>query len=119
VEIIKIHRNFDCGFLNRRINSLDAHKKGASNDTCLKYFSLISRSCDRSNIVAVKNLPLGCVHIGGKSKYAISCVSPTAACPTSPPSVAYTLYLRDRRTGIDIAALCARHSFRLTGTAAV
>jgi hypothetical protein len=38
--------------------------------------------------------------------------------PSSPPSVAYASYLRDRRiTNIHIAALCARYSFRLTSTA--
>jgi hypothetical protein len=29
------------------------------------------------------------------------------------PSVAYALYLRDRRINIHIAALCARYPFRL------
>jgi hypothetical protein len=60
-------------------------------------------SYDRSNIVAESGLPLGCAHIGGKSTYAISCVSPTAACPTDPLSVAYALYLRDRRISVHIA----------------
>jgi hypothetical protein len=55
----------------------------------IKSFDHISGSYDRLNIVAESGLPLGCAHIGGKSKYAISCVSPTAACPTPPPSVAY------------------------------
>jgi hypothetical protein len=41
----------------------------------------------------------------------------TTACPTPPPSVAYALYLRDRRLSIHIAALCTRYSFRLTSTA--
>jgi hypothetical protein len=76
-------------------------------------------SYDRSNIVTESGLPLGCSHIGGKSSYAISCVSPTAAFPTPPPSVAYALYLRDRRISIHIAALCARYPVRLTGTANV
>jgi hypothetical protein len=74
-------------------------------------------SYDRLNIVAESGLPLGYAHIGGKSTYAISCLSPTAACPTPPPSVTYALYLRDRRISIHIAALCARCSFRLTSTA--
>jgi hypothetical protein len=63
------------------------------------------------NIVAESGLPLGCAHIGGKSTYAISCVSPTAACPTPAPSVAYALYLRYRRISVHIAALCARYYF--------
>jgi hypothetical protein len=33
--------------------------------------------------------------------------------------VAYSLYLRDRRISLHIAALCARYSFHLTGTATV
>jgi hypothetical protein len=74
---------------------------------------------DRLNIVAESGLPLGCAHIGGKSTYAILCVSPIVACPTPPPSVAYALHLRDRRTSVHIAALCARYSFRLTCTAIV
>jgi hypothetical protein len=69
--------------------------------------------------VAECGFPLGCAHIGGKSTYAISCVSPTTACPAPPPSIAYALYLRDRRISIHIAALCARYSFRLTSTASV
>jgi hypothetical protein len=69
--------------------------------------------------VAESGLPLGCAHIACKSTYAISCVSPTAACPTPPPSVAYALYLRDRRNCVHIAALCARYSFRITSTATV
>jgi hypothetical protein len=64
-------------------------------------------------------LPLGCAHIGGKSAYAISCVSSTAACPTPPPSVAYAFHLRDRRISIHIAALCARYYVHLTNTAIV
>jgi hypothetical protein len=67
-------------------------------------------------IVAESGLPLGCAHIGGKS---ISCVSPTAAYPTPPPSVVYALYLRDRRIIIHIAAVCARYSFSLTSTTIV
>jgi hypothetical protein len=74
---------------------------------------------NRSNIVAESGLPLGCAHIGGKSTYAISCVSPTAACPTPPPSDAYALYLRGRGINIHIAALCARYSSRLANTAIV
>jgi hypothetical protein len=62
--------------------------------------------------VAESSLPLGCAHIGGKSTYAISCVLPTSACPTPPPSAAYALYLRDRRISIHIAALCAHYYFR-------
>jgi hypothetical protein len=69
--------------------------------------------------MAESALPLGCAHIGGKSTYAISRVSPAAACPTPPPSVAYALYLRDRRIKIYIAALCARYFFRQTKTATV
>jgi hypothetical protein len=61
--------------------------------------------------MAESGLPLVCAHIGGKSTYAIPGVSPTAACPTPPPSVAYALYLRDRRINIHIAALCARYLF--------
>jgi hypothetical protein len=76
-------------------------------------------SNDRLNIVAESGLPLGCAHIGGESTYAISCASSTTARPTSPPYVAYALYLRDRRISIHIAALCARYSFRLTNTATV
>jgi hypothetical protein len=67
--------------------------------------------------VAESGLPLGCAHIGGKSTYTISCVFPTVACPTPPPSVAYALYLCYRRISVHIAALCARYSFRLTSTA--
>jgi hypothetical protein len=71
-------------------------------------------------MVAESGLPLGCAHIGGnKSAYAISRASPTAACPAPPLSVAYALYLRDRRINIHIAALCARYSFRLTSPATV
>jgi hypothetical protein len=73
-------------------------------------------SYDRLNIVAESGLPLGCAHICDKSTYAISCVSPTTACPTPPPSVAYALYLRNRRTSVHIELLCARCSFRLTVT---
>jgi hypothetical protein len=69
--------------------------------------------------MAESGLPLGCAHIGGKSTYAISRVSPTTACPTPPPSVAYALYLRDRRISVHMAALCARYYFRLTNTATV
>jgi hypothetical protein len=36
---------------------------------------------------------------------------PTTACPTPPPSVAYALYLRDRRISLYIAAICAHYSF--------
>jgi hypothetical protein len=84
-----------------------------------KRFDHIWVSYDRFNIVVEIGLPLGCAHIGGKSTYAISCVPPTAAYPTPPPSVIYALYLRDRRIIIHIAALCARCSFRLTGTATI
>jgi hypothetical protein len=83
----------------------------------LKRLDPIWVSYDRLNIVAESSLPLGCAHIGGKSTYVISCVFPTAACPTPPPSVAYALYLRDRRISVHIVALCARYSFRLTSTA--
>jgi hypothetical protein len=69
--------------------------------------------------MAESGLPLGCAHIGGKSTYVISCVSPTAACPTPPTSVPYALCLRDRRINIHIGALCARYSFRLTSKAIV
>ena len=71
------------------------------------------------NIVAESGLPLGCAHIGGKSTYAISCVSSIAACPTPPPLVAYALFFRDRRINVHIAALCARYSFRLPDPAIV
>jgi hypothetical protein len=64
--------------------------------TAKKCFDNIYLSYYHLNIVAESILPLGCAHIGGKSTYAISCVSPTAACPTPPPSVAYALCLRDR-----------------------
>jgi hypothetical protein len=83
----------------------------------LQIFDHIWVSHDRLNIVVESGLPLGCAHIGGNSTYAISCVSPTAACPATPPSVAYALYFRDHRITIDIAALCARYSFRLINTA--
>jgi hypothetical protein len=63
-------------------------------------------SYDRSNIVAESGLPLGCAHIGGKSTYAISCVSPTTACATPRRSVAYSLYLLDLRINIHVR-LCA------------
>jgi hypothetical protein len=58
----------------------------------------------RLKIVAESGLPLGCAHIVGKSTYAISCVSPTPACPKPHLSVVYALYLRDRRIIIHIAA---------------
>jgi hypothetical protein len=83
-----------------------------------KCFDHICVSYDRLNTVAESGSPLGCAHIGGKSTYATSCVSPTAACPT-PPSVAFAVYLRDRRISIYIAGLCARYSFRVTNTATV
>jgi hypothetical protein len=118
MEIRIIHKNFVCGCLNSRVGAFDAQYNAASNGKYLKTFRLLSH--DRLNIVAESNLPLGCAHIGGRSKYAISCVSPTAACPPPPPSVAYALYLRDHRIiSIHIAALCPRHTFRLTGTANV
>jgi hypothetical protein len=79
----------------------------------LKSVEHVLVSHDKLNIVAESNLPLGCAHIGGKSTYAISRVSPRAACPTSPPSAAYALYLRDRRISIHISALRARYYFRL------
>jgi hypothetical protein len=61
--------------------------------------------------MAESGLPLGCAHIGGKSTYTIS---PTAACPTPPPSVAYALYSRDRRISIHIAARVVRPLFFLS-----
>jgi hypothetical protein len=85
----------------------------------IKSFDHTCVSYDRLNIVAESGLPLGCAHIGGKSTYTISYVSPTTACQTPPPSAAYSLYLRDRRISSHIAALCARYSFRLTSTATV
>jgi hypothetical protein len=84
-----------------------------------KRFDHICVGYDRLNIVAESGLPSVCAHIGGKSTHAISSVSPTTACPTPPPSVAYALYLRDRRINIHIAALCARYYFHLTTTAIV
>jgi hypothetical protein len=81
-----------------------------------KSFDDICESYDRMNIVAESGLPLNCAHISGWSTCAIS---PTAACPTPPPSVAYELYLLDRRISIHIVALCARYSFLLTSTAIV
>jgi hypothetical protein len=71
------------------------------------------------NIVVESGLPFGCAHIDGSSTYPISCVSPIAACPTPPPSVAYALHLRDRRINIHIAAVCARYSFSLSSTATI
>jgi hypothetical protein len=44
----------------------------------IKRFDHIRVRYDHLNIVAETGLPLGCAHIGGKSTYAISCVSPTA-----------------------------------------
>jgi hypothetical protein len=85
----------------------------------IKSIDHTSVSYDRLKLVAESGLPLGCAHIGGKSKYAIYCVSPTAACPTPPPSAAYALYLRDRRIGVHIASLCARYYFRLPSTAII
>jgi hypothetical protein len=84
-----------------------------------KCFDLFQVRIERLNIVSESSLALGCAHIGGKSKYAISCVCPTTAFPTPPPTVAYALSLRDRRISIHIAALCVRHSFHLTGTATI
>jgi hypothetical protein len=84
-----------------------------------KCFDLFQLRIDRLKIVSESILALGCAHTGGNSKYAISCVCPTAASPTPPPPVAYALSLRDRRISIHNAALCVRHSFRLTGTASV
>ena len=40
-------------------------------------------SYDRLNMVATSGLPLGCVRIGGKSTYAISCVSPRSGMPNT------------------------------------
>ena len=60
---------------------------------------------DRLKIMAESGLRLGCANIGGKSSYAISCVSPTTACPTPRPTVTNALYLRDRRIDIHNAAL--------------
>jgi hypothetical protein len=54
------------------------------------------------NTWALRESNLGCAHIGGKSTYAISCVSPTTAYPTPPPSVTYTSFLRDRCISIHI-----------------
>jgi hypothetical protein len=68
----------------------------------------IQGSYDPLKFVAEKSLPLGCAHIGGKSTYEISWVFTTAACPTSPPSVAYALCWRDRRIRLHIVDLCAR-----------
>jgi hypothetical protein len=68
-------------------------------------FTLIRVSHDRLNIVAESGLHLGCAYDGGKSTYAISCVSPKAACPTQPPSIAYASYSPDRRTIIHIAVV--------------
>jgi hypothetical protein len=96
-----------------------AFKKMRPTVPVLKCSDRLQVSYDRLNIVAESNLPLGCAHIGGKSTYAISCVSPTAVCPTPHPSVAYALHLCDRRLSIHIAALCTCYFFRLTNTATV
>jgi hypothetical protein len=70
-----------------------------------KHFDRIRMGYDRLNIMAESGLRLGCANIGGKSSYAISCVSPTTDCPTPRPTVTNALYLRDRRINIHIAAL--------------
>jgi hypothetical protein len=84
-------------------------------ELCPKCLELILERYCRLNNAAERNLPLGCAHTGGKSTCAILYVSSIPARP--PPLVVYEFDLRYRRTIIYIAALWARYSFRLTGTA--